>query len=98
MDGGVRSATNADLESGYDRIFILNPIGEAANSFGTGTASEVAALEREGSWVLVITPHPASVAAIGLNPAAREPSARAGRAQGRELAAPVAALWSDDGM
>ena len=101
MDGGVRSATNADLASGYDRILILNPIGEAANSFGAGIASEVAALEREGSRVLVITPDAASVAAIGLNPsdpATREPSARAGRAQGRELAAPVAALWSGDGM
>jgi NTE family protein len=101
MDGGMRSATNADLARGSDRIFILNPAGEAANFFGASTASEVVALEREGSRVLVITPDAASVAAIGLNPSdpvAREPSARAGRAQGRELAAPVAALWSDDGI
>ncbi len=99
MDGGVRSATNADLASGYDRILILNPAGEGANSFGADTASQVAALEREGSRVLVITPDAASVAARGTNtsdPAARAPSARAGRAQGRELAALVAAFWSDD--
>jgi NTE family protein len=99
MDGGVRSATNADLASGYDRILILSPTGEAANFFGTGIAAEVAALEREGSRVLVITPDAASVAARDANPsdpAARAPSAHAGRAQGRELAAPVAAFWSDD--
>jgi NTE family protein len=97
MDGGVRSATNADLARGYDRILILNPLGANANFFGAGTASEAATLEREGSQVLVIEPDAASTTAIGLNPldpATREPSARAGRAQGRELAASVAALWS----
>lgn len=97
MDGGVRSATNADLARGYDRILILNPLGANANYFGVGTASEAAALEREGSQVLVIEPDAASTSAIGpnpLDPATREPSALAGRAQGRELAASVAALWS----
>jgi NTE family protein len=97
MDGGVRSATNADLAKGSDRILILNPLGANANYFGAGTAEEAAALEREGSQVLVIAPDAASATAIGLNPldpATREPSALAGRTQGRELAAPVAALWS----
>jgi NTE family protein len=97
MDGGVRSATNADLARGYDRILILNPLGANADYFGTGTASEAAALEREGSQVQVIAPDAASSTAIGLNPldpATREPSALAGRTQGPELAAPVAALWS----
>ncbi|HEX6478608.1 MAG TPA: patatin-like phospholipase family protein [Ktedonobacteraceae bacterium] len=97
MDGGVRSATNADLARGYDRILILNPLGANANNFGAGTASEAAILEREGSQVLVIAPDAASATAIGLNPldpATREPSALAGRTQGRELAASVAALWS----
>jgi len=98
MDGGVRSATNADLAKGYGRILILNPMGANANSFGTGPAEEAAALEREGSRVLVIAPDAASTSAIGLNPldpATREPSALAGREQGRELAASVAALWSN---
>ena len=96
MDGGVRSATNADLVRGFERIVILNPLGEAANYLGAGTASEAAALQREGSQVRVIEPNAASAAAIGLNPldpATREPSALAGRAQGRELAKSVAALW-----
>jgi NTE family protein len=98
MDGGVRSATNADLARGYDRILILNPLGANANYLGAGTAEEAAALEREGSQVLVIAPDAASAAAIGLNPldpATREPSALAGRTQGRVVAVQVAALWSD---
>ena len=97
MDGGVRSTTNADLARGHDRILILNPLGANADYFGTGPTSEAAALEREGSQVLVIAPDAASTAAIGpnpLDPVTREPSALAGRAQGRELAASVAALWS----
>jgi NTE family protein len=97
MDGGMRSATNADLASGYQRILILNPLGEAANFLGAGTAAEAAALEREGSRVLVIEPDAVSAGAIGLNPldpATRKPSALAGRHQGRELAAPVATLWA----
>jgi NTE family protein len=97
MDGGVRSGTNADLARGYDRIVILNPLGANANSFGAGTASEAAALEQEGSQVLVIAADAASATAIGLNPldpATRQPSALAGRTQGHELAASVAALWS----
>jgi len=98
MDGGMRSATNADLARGYDRILILNPLGANADYFGGGASAEAAALEREGSQVLVIGPDAASASAIGLNPldpATREPSALAGRAQGRELAGPVGALWSD---
>jgi len=97
MDGGVRSATNADLARGYDRVLILNPLGANANYFGAGTDAEAAALEREGSQVLVIAPDAASAAAIGLNPldpATRQPSALAGHTQGRELAAPVTAFWS----
>jgi len=97
MDGGVRSATNADLARCSDRILILNPLGANANFLGAGLDAEVAALEREGSQVLVIAPDAASTTAIGLNPLdpeTRQPSALAGRTQGREHAPSVAALWS----
>ncbi len=96
MDGGMRSATNADLAQGYERVLILNPLGANAN-FLAGPAQEAKALEREGSRVLVIEPDAASATAIGqnpLDPATRAPSAQAGHAQGRELAAAVAAFWS----
>jgi NTE family protein len=97
MDGGVRSATNADLAHGYERILILNPLGANANLLGAGFDTEVAALEQAGSQVLVIAADAASTTAIGLNPldpATRQPSALAGRAQGGEYATQVAALWS----
>ncbi len=99
MDGGMRSATNADLANGYNRILILNPLGEGANFFGVGPAGEAAALKRAGSQVLVIEPDAASASAIGMNPldpATRKPSALAGRAEGRDLATSVAAFWSHD--
>ena len=47
--------------------------------------------------MLVIAADAASTTAIGLNPLdpeTRQPSALAGRAQGREHAASVTALWS----
>jgi NTE family protein len=97
MDGGMRSATNADLAQGHDRILILNPLGASANLFGTDPAKEAADLEREGSQVLVLEPDVASATAIGQNPLDPEtckPSALAGRIQGCELAASVAAFWS----
>lgn len=97
MDGGMRSPTNADLAKGYTRILILNPLGEAANYFGAGPATEAVVLEQAGSQVLVIGPDAASAGASGANPldpATRKPSALAGRAQGRELAASIAAFWS----
>ena len=76
---------------------ILNPLGVNANFLGMGLDAEVAALEREGSQVLVIAADAASTTAIGLNPldpATRQPSALAGRLQGRELTTSVAALWT----
>ncbi len=97
MDGGMRSATNADLAKDYERILILNPLGANANFLGAGLDAEVASLQRDGSQVLVIAPDAASTTAIGMNPldpATRQPSAKAGRAQGRELAVLVATLWS----
>ncbi len=99
MDGGMRSPTNADLARGYARICMLNPLGAQASFFGTGPAEEAAALQHEGSQVVIIEPDTASATAIGLNPldpATREPSALAGRAQGRDQAASIAAFWSPD--
>ena len=61
MDGGVRSAANADVARGHDRIVILNPLGANTDSFGTGTTAEAAALERAGSQELVIVPDPATL-------------------------------------
>jgi NTE family protein len=87
MDGGVRSADNADLAAGYSRITVVSPLG--ANSpipSPMPLRTVVGQLRDGGSEVTVLTPDAASVAAIGpnpLDPATRTPAARAGLAQGR---------------
>ncbi|HVV23982.1 MAG TPA: patatin-like phospholipase family protein [Pseudonocardiaceae bacterium] len=79
VNGGVRSAENADLASGYANVVVLSPFGgrtgplpegqfeglrrEAA--WGTDLPSQVAALRGQGSRVEVITPDADSVAAMG---------------------------------
>jgi len=90
MDGGMRSANNADLAD-TDRVLVLAPMADPA------LAGEVAALEKSGANVLVIAPDETSVAAFGSNPldlAARTPAAHAGLAQGSRLADAVRKLWA----
>jgi NTE family protein len=104
INGGVRSAENADLAAGYGTVVVLSPFGgrigptpegqfEGLRRFpGTDLPSQVATLREQGSHVEVITPDPDSRAAMGTNqmdPATRAPSARAGFAQGERTAALV---------
>ncbi|SEP23330.1 patatin-like phospholipase family protein [Trujillonella endophytica] len=97
MDGGMRSATNADLASGFDRVLVVAPVdGSAVNALGPGFAAELDGLRRTGE-VHVVVADDASRAAFGTNPLdprTREPSARAGRAQADAVAAQVRAFWS----
>lgn len=104
INGGVRSADNADLASGYANVVVLSPLSGQAGPLpegqfeglrrlpGADLASQVKALRGQGSRVEVITPDPASRSAMGTNqmdPATRAPSARAGFAQGKREAARV---------
>jgi len=91
IDGGVRSATNADLAEGHDRIVIIAPI---AAGFGAirSVASQAEALRRTGSRVLVISPR--TRFGRSLDPTRRAPAARAGRAQAADLAEAAAVVWS----
>jgi NTE family protein len=104
INGGVRSAENADLASGYANVVVLSPFGgrggtlpegqfEGLRRFpGADLASQVEALREQGSRVEVITPDAESRAAMGVNqmdPATRIPSARAGFAQGKQEATRV---------
>ncbi len=92
IDGGTRSAVNADLAAGYQRVLILAPMADP--SLDEQVAGLVAG--GEGVRVQVITPDDESIAAFGLNPldpAVRAPAARAGYAQGQRAAAAVARLW-----
>ncbi len=94
MDGGVRSAANADQAAGYDKVVVVAPI---ARGFGpmTGVAAQVEAL-RATADVAVVTPDAAALKAFGrnvLDPARRAPAARAGLAQSSAVVDDVSAVW-----
>jgi len=92
MDGGMRSPANADLAAEYDRIVVVAPLPRGVGPM-TSVDAQVTGLV---SRVAVVSPDQASLAAIGknvLDPAAREPSARAGRAQAASVAARVGEVW-----
>jgi NTE family protein len=95
MDGGIRSALNADLAVGHDVVLILAPIDDML-PLADDVAAGMKKLEAE-SRVHTVRPDEASTAAFGsdlLDPATREPSARAGRIQGQAVAAAVRSFWS----
>jgi NTE family protein len=82
IDGGVRSADNADLASGYANVVVLSPLGGRGQAppqagqfeglrrdpeWGTDLASQAEGLRKQGSRVEVITPDADSRAAMGTN-------------------------------
>ena len=81
INGGVRSADNADLASGYANVVVLTPFSERSGplppgqfeglrrspEWGNDLASQVEALRSQGSRVVVITPDTESRAAMGVN-------------------------------
>ena len=87
MDGGVRSADNADLAAGAERILVISPLGMNSElPTWLPLRDVVAGLAADGALVTVVSPDAASAAAIGANPLdpeTRVPAATAGRAQGR---------------
>ncbi|MEV7684700.1 patatin-like phospholipase family protein [Streptomyces bungoensis] len=92
VDGGVRSATNADYAHGADRVLVIAPMGDT-EPFPSEQPLErvVEELRAWGAEVVVVGPDEASRAAMGdnpLDPATRRPAAEAGRQQGRRLDLP----------
>lgn len=81
ISGGVRSADNADLASGYTNVVVLTPLSERSgplppgqfegirrsSEWGNDLASQVEALRQQGSVVAVVTPDAGSRAAMGMN-------------------------------
>jgi NTE family protein len=93
IDGGMRSAANADLAHGYDRLVVLAPILRGIGPVASVDAQVTGMVSR----VAVVSPDQDSRTAIGrnvLDPAARAPSAKAGRAQAAAVAARVADVWN----
>lgn len=93
IDGGMRSAANADLAHDYERLVVLAPIPRGIGPMASVDAQVSGMVSR----VAVVSPDRASRAAIGrnvLDPAARAPAARAGRAQAAAVAERVADVWT----
>jgi NTE family protein len=96
IDGGVRSQANADLAAGYDRVVVLAPIVRALGPM-LRVQDQVAALRADGAQVVLVSPEPTALAAIGrnvLDPAKRAAAARAGRVQSAAAAAEVESVWA----
>jgi NTE family protein len=93
MDGGVGSTMNLRLASDCGSVVVLVPSGKGAPSpFGPDPAVEVDAFPGRSLGVFADDDALAAFGPNPLDPACREPSARAGRAQGRRVAAEVAAF------
>ncbi len=93
MDGGIGSVINLHLAQDCAEAVVLVPAAESAPSpFGPGAATE---LDEFGGAAFGVFADDESLAAFGpnpLDPNCRPACARAGRAQGRRLAAAVAAF------
>jgi NTE family protein len=93
IDGGIGSTINLHVADDCAEAVVLVPTGESAPSaFGAGPADEV---DEFCGAALGVFADDESLAAFGpnpLDPNCRPASARAGRAQGRRVAAEVAAF------
>lgn len=102
IDGGMRSATNADLAKGYDRVLVVavtvgsRAPGNMAEVSKQRLDAELATLRDAGCQVELIVPDEASSEAFGVNlmdPSRRPASAEAGLEQGRREAGRIREGW-----
>jgi NTE family protein len=102
IDGGMRSATNADLAKGYDAAIVVAVTGGASNDpamerFRKMLDNEINVVRESGARVELIVPDEASLKAFGINlmDSRRRPgAAKAGLKQGKSLAAKLKSMWS----
>ncbi|MBP2450562.1 patatin-like phospholipase family protein [Mycolicibacterium lutetiense] len=91
MDGGIGSAVNMVLAADCDTAVALVPQGRSTPSpFGAGAAEEVDGFDGRSLGIFADDDALAAFGKNPLDPACRVPSAHAGRAQGRQVAAEVA--------
>ncbi|HEY2048038.1 MAG TPA: patatin-like phospholipase family protein [Caulobacteraceae bacterium] len=101
IDGGMRSATNADVARGHDvtivvALRIAAGAGPAADAFRAQLDGEMAVLREDGHRAELVVPDEASMAAFGANlmdAAHRPAAARAGLAQGEAMAGELRKAW-----
>jgi NTE family protein len=93
VDGGMRSAANADLATGCEVVVVIAPLSRSLSRHHALPQQ----LARTGAKrTATIVPDAAALEAIGknvLDPSKREGAARAGAAQGARLAAELAEGW-----
>ncbi|HEV2377608.1 MAG TPA: patatin-like phospholipase family protein [Streptosporangiaceae bacterium] len=93
MDGGIRSATNADLAEGASTVIVLNAIGHLVP---TGSLeAELAKVGAARTWV--VSPDARAAEAMGANvldAATWAPALAAGLAQAESCAEAAGAVWS----
>lgn len=94
MDGGVGSSVNMELADDCDSAVVLVPSGRSVPSpfGGGGTAAEIEEFDGPALGIFADDDALEAFGANPLDPACRVPSARAGRAQGRQVAAEIAAF------
>ncbi|PZE68983.1 patatin-like phospholipase family protein [Curtobacterium sp. MCBD17_021] len=96
VDGGARSATNADVAAGYERVLVIACSPEGPSPLGPWLDRAVATLRDGGSQVEVLVADEASQRAFGTNSLAlstQRPAAEAGRAQAERVADRIVAFW-----
>jgi NTE family protein len=99
MDGGMRSATNADLAKGHAKTLVIAVrlgAGEFAERMMKPLEREMRVIREAGGEVELIVPDDASATAFGsnlMNPRNRPASAKAGLEQGRRIAEGLRAFW-----
>jgi NTE family protein len=92
MDGGIRSATNADLAAGCSAVIVLNAIGHLTPR--EPLQQELAALGTAAT--LVITPDDVAAAVMGTNlldAATAGPALEAGLTQAMSCSEPAHTIW-----
>jgi NTE family protein len=93
MDGGIRSATNADLAAGASAVIVLNAIGHLTSP--EPLQAELAALGTAAT--LVVTPDSAAAAVMGTNlldAATAAPALEAGLTQAMSCSEKAHTIWS----
>ncbi len=102
IDGGMRSATNADQAHGHDVVVVVSVRtagGDPAmqERMRRPLEAEMKRLSQAGARVELIVPDDASLEAFGVNlmdPRRRPGAVRAGLAQGKAMAGDLKKFWS----
>ncbi|WP_204058783.1 patatin-like phospholipase family protein [Microbispora corallina] len=100
IDGGMRSPAGVDLAAAYGRVLVIAPLSRGGGPL-IGVEEQIAGLApgTRAALVTVGAARRSEIMGTGmgglLDPARRAPAARAGRDEGRRVAAEIAELWGD---